>query len=374
MRRAIASVGLLGIAVVGLVAVPAAPAAAHTFTYSIESRGPITSDLDAFAVLADSTLNDTRGWSLQGQISYTRASTGGFALILATPEELAAAAPVCSETYSCRVGDDVLINEERWNEGTSTWSDDLHSYRHYVINHEVGHWLGLGHWECSSPGAAAPVMQQQSISLDGCEANTWPLAAEKEAAADNHGITFPPSSTSPFEAEIQWMLDEGISTGYADGRYHPGRAVTRQAMAAFIYRLAHDGGEPAACSEAAFSDVPATHSFCGVIRWMADEGLTRGHVDGSYRPRTTITRDETAAFLYRLFNEDQEAPACEVVPFVDVRPGHTFCGEVFWMLNNEISVGYEDATYRPDRAVSRGEMAAFLHRAVVEQGLVVAVS
>ena len=49
------------------------------------------------------------------------------------------------------------------------------------MNHEVGHWLGLGHLDCPAPGGPAPVMRQQSIDLPGCAFNAWPLDAEVAA-------------------------------------------------------------------------------------------------------------------------------------------------------------------------------------------------
>jgi predicted Zn-dependent protease len=43
-----------------------------------------------------------------------------------------------------------------------------------MVNHEVGHYLGLGHVGCPKKGAKAPVMMQQSISLGGCVPEAWP--------------------------------------------------------------------------------------------------------------------------------------------------------------------------------------------------------
>ena len=50
----------------------------------------------------------------------------------------------------------------------------MQDYRHMVVNHETGHWLGLGHVNCAAPGSAATIMQQQSMDLQGCTPNAWP--------------------------------------------------------------------------------------------------------------------------------------------------------------------------------------------------------
>ncbi|MCE0488215.1 DUF3152 domain-containing protein [Ornithinimicrobium sediminis] len=239
MRRICAKIAAVALTTFGLTALPAGSASAHTFSYSIETSGAVSSDVGTFAAITRSNLTDGRGWILDGGISYTQVSSDAdpdMRIVLATPAAVDAAAPGCSATWSCRVGDRVLINEERWNTATASWTGDLHSYRHYVINHEVGHWLGLGHWGCPGSGAAAPVMQQQSISLDGCEATTWPLWSEKRAVAEVQGVSSFLSllewgDRGPAVAEWQAQLNQVRSDDIAvDGVFGP---ITEQATIDF---------------------------------------------------------------------------------------------------------------------------------------------
>lgn len=140
----------------------------------------ITANLAEFKQQASQTYNDSRGWSRLG-ISFSEVATGGsFTLVLAEASRLDSYAG-CSSDYSCRVGRLVIINQDRWLGATPSWNNaggSLRDYRHMVINHETGHWLGHGHQACGGAGQPAPVMQQQSIDLAGCKFNAWPTVDE----------------------------------------------------------------------------------------------------------------------------------------------------------------------------------------------------
>lgn len=161
-----------------------------TYTYCVASRGEV-GDLTEFANMVFSTLNDPRGWPRAGVIFQenegadpnTDPNACSMTLTLAAADQMTSFSTECSDEYSCRVGNDVVINVDRWNNATEGWRNaggTVERYRTMVINHEVGH--RLGHLDneltCPAVNQPAPLMQQQSMDLLGCTPNEWPLDEE----------------------------------------------------------------------------------------------------------------------------------------------------------------------------------------------------
>ena len=172
---------------------PDAEAATRTITYSTQQVGEVQADQGDFRRIVRATLDDPRGWSLDGRVAFREVEEGGrLTISLASPAAIEAVG-ACSAFYSCRAGDHVLINADRWRHATDSYRGRalLHSYRQMVINHEVGHALGFGHVDCARPGAPAAVMQQQSKGLGGCERNPWPLRRELSQHAARVGVRRP---------------------------------------------------------------------------------------------------------------------------------------------------------------------------------------
>ncbi len=170
-----------------LAAEAAAAAAAHraantmTVTYDVMTKGAVYASLSEFKLLANQTLNDPRGWSRMNVKFVEVASGGRFTLVLAEASQLPTFSSGCSSDYSCRAGRYVIINQDRWMGATPSWNaagGSIRDYRHMVVNHETGHWLGHDHQSCGGAGQFAPVMQQQSMDLQGCKFNPWPLTSE----------------------------------------------------------------------------------------------------------------------------------------------------------------------------------------------------
>ncbi|MGW4463117.1 DUF3152 domain-containing protein [Micromonospora sp. NPDC004704] len=156
--------------------------------YRVATEDGSGEDVKEFSAAVDETLSDPRSWTGSGQLRLQRVPEGSnydFTVYLATADT---AARMCAaggtdiridgEPYtSCRTPGKVIINLNRWMLSVDylvAAKLPLADYRLYVINHETGHQLGHGHEQCPGKGRPAPVMQQQTLFLNGCVANSWP--------------------------------------------------------------------------------------------------------------------------------------------------------------------------------------------------------
>lgn len=190
---------------------------------------------------------------------------------------------------------------------------------------------------------------------------SYVYVTENFADYPNGPVLFPdvqPSHT--FFAEVTWLAEEGITSGYSDGDFKPTRDVTRAQMAAFLYRFA---GSPSytAPTRSPFPDVSTSHAFYKEIAWLSAVGITTGYSDGDFKPSRSVTRGQMAAFLYRFAGSPSyRAPSRSDFP--DVSTSDTFYRAISWLSDASITSGYSDGEYKAERAVTRGAMAAFLYR------------
>jgi hypothetical protein len=136
-------------------------------------------DAAGFAEQVSTVLDDPRGWTATGhwRLRLVPASAHyDFTIYLVTP---ATRDQLCGDGYdrytSCRKDNRVVLNVARWVRGVPNYGASLAAYHEYMINHETGHRLGHGHELCPGPGQPAPVMEQQTLGLHGCVANSWPI-------------------------------------------------------------------------------------------------------------------------------------------------------------------------------------------------------
>lgn len=180
-----------------------------------------------------------------------------------------------------------------------------------------------------------------------------------KTAADRTVLFSDVSEETAFSEEILWASRKEFLRGFEDGTFRPQEDISRAAMAALIYRMA---GSPSyqAPESSPFVDLPTDHPFYHEIAWLADQGITTGYPDGTFRPAEPVSRAATAAFLYRFAGKPYFSTP--VSPFEDLDLDHPFLQEIAWLSAAEVTLGWEDGTFRPADPISRAAMAAFIYR------------
>lgn len=184
------------------------------FTYTVEVEDTIDSAAfggdDAFAAMVDSTLANPKGWTGEQKFSFQHVDAAELPEgqkpdlhIQLTSQKLTH--EVCGNEFKLETscfwsdGNRVIINESRWIRGAIPFEGDLGGYRQYLLNHEIGHGIGFAsHQPCPGDGSLAPVMMQQTLSLDNrvlreisnediygeqdavCKPNPWPYPIKEK--------------------------------------------------------------------------------------------------------------------------------------------------------------------------------------------------
>lgn len=158
---------------------------------------------------------------------------------------------------------------------------------------------------------------------------------------------------SPFEADIEWLATNGITAGCGAGRFCPDAPVTRDQMAKFLVRLFN---LPASDVDA-FDDDGGAHE--PAINAVAAAGITAGCAARRFCPFDPVPRDQMTAFISRA--ADLSGTPNDY--FLDDEASiHEF--EIDRAAAAGIASGCGLHRFCPSQPVTRGQMAAFLHRSV----------
>ena len=160
--------------------------------------------------------------------------------------------------------------------------------------------------------------------------------------------------TTTFIDDIIWLYNAGITKGCTATTFCPDLDVTRGQMAAFLVRAL---GLPGTASDY-FSDDNGT-LFESDINRLAAAGITKGCTATTFCPDLDVTRGQMAAFLVRALG----LPGTASDYFSD-DDGTLFESDINRLADAGITKGCTPTTFCPDLDVTRGQMAAFLHRAL----------
>ena len=197
-------------------------------------------------------------------------------------------------------------------------------------------------------------LREATISIDNNDLDENPYSFAVQGTGTN---TFSDVTSAHWAYPyIEAIADAGLTSGYPDGTYRPENRVTRAEMAVFLLNALGISPGPLPV-EPSFSDISG-HWAETFIEELADQGITGGYPDGTYRPENRVTRAEMAVFLLNALGISP-GPLPLVPSFSDIS-GHWAETFIEDLADQGITGGYPDGTYRPDNRVTRAEMAVFL--------------
>ena len=179
---------------------------------------------------------------------------------------------------------------------------------------------------------------------------------------------------STHEPAIRCLATWRVTSGHDDGSFRPNREVSRAQVATFVHRLLGAVGRAPSGGEPRFKDIGWEHSHARGVNALAAADILRGTAPATFDADTPMTRGQLATVLSRTHEVvfGGTLPDGAGTIFADTA-GTTHETSILRLATAEVVTGYADGTFGPDRRVTRGQMATFLHRyatLLIAEGLV----
>ena len=218
-----------------------------------------------------------------------------------------------------------------------------------------------------SQGKAIPVIKAADGTYTFTMPETDSVNVEAAFVPDVPGSTVEPFHDVDADAwyadAVQYVYEQGLMQGTDAGLFSPEEPVNRGMVVTILYRLA---GSPETDASMGFSDVEPDAYYADAVRWASSAGIVTGYSAAAFGPEDTITREQLAAMLYRYVCAQGISVFAEpLVPqaFTDVSSISDYAAEAMaWAVDTGLMAGMPDGRLAPDGSATRAQTAVILMR------------
>ncbi|MDI4650195.1 S-layer homology domain-containing protein [Cohnella hashimotonis] len=208
--------------------------------------------------------------------------------------------------------------------------------------------------------AARPVRRLAAAALMVALIGAGPLGAALASPAQASDI-----KGNWAESTLESWVQSGLLKGDASGKLEPNRPVSRAEWMA----LANRALGYADAGEASFTDLSPANWEYKDVRIAVKAGYISGYEDGTIRSKKTVSRQEAAVMLARIFGLDTVSGASVALPFTDKASIAAWSrGAVGALVNLRLIGGYADGSFKPLASLTRAEAVVLLEKARMEKG------
>lgn len=161
---------------------------------------------------------------------------------------------------------------------------------------------------------------------------------------------------------INYVAENGLMNGYEDGRFGPNDKTTRAQIVTVLYRME---GEPAVSSSSSFKDVSAGGQYySAAVAWASRNDIVNGYEDGRFGPNDNVTREQIAAILYRYaaYKEYDTTLAGNIASFSDAAKVSSWANSAIAWAVGEGLINGDNGALKPQGNATRAEIATLLTR------------
>ena len=197
-----------------------------------------------------------------------------------------------------------------------------------------------------------------SVKLD---ANTTVYAKWTEAPVS--GLPFGDvKSADWFYNDVKYVYEKGMMAGTAADVFAPNATTTRAMIVTILYRLE---GSPAVTGTSAFVDVPAGQWYTDAVNWAAANQIVKGTSATTFAPNDSITREQMAAILYRYaqYKGYDVTKQADLSGYSDNGQVSAYAKDALaWANAAKLINGVTNTTLAPQGNATRAQVSAILHR------------
>jgi len=162
---------------------------------------------------------------------------------------------------------------------------------------------------------------------------------------------------------VHFCIENSLMKGYSDGTFQPDTAATRAVIVAALWQLE---GKPVVNYAMTFEDVAQDAWYAEAVRWAASVGVVEGYSDEAFGPEDSITREQLAAILYRYEQHRGggfKGSWMFRMDYTDLADVSDWAYEAMcWCTMNPIIEGKPGKLLDPKGTAARAQAAAMLHR------------
>ena len=187
---------------------------------------------------------------------------------------------------------------------------------------------------------------------------------KKPASKPEVKLPFTDVSTSDwFYDDVAFVYENGLFSGTDSRSFSPNASMTRAMLVTVLYRLE---GEPTVTGRSSFTDVRSGTYYEKAVIWAAANGIVTGTDSTSFSPDAKVTREQLAAILYRYAQYrklDTDASA-KLNSFTDADSVSAYASEALGWAVSEGLINGASGKLMPKGDATRAQVAAILHRFV----------